>query len=397
MTETSLFTPDDAHRGEIVDLMRVAFNMTSRLEERAAWLPLEKMRCVSDGDRIVAAAAARDFRQWFGGRELEMSGIWGVVTLPEHRGGGLATRAVTALLEDARERGQPVSALYPATQRPYRGMGYEQAGTMTRHEVGLDELPRGPSGPLPVEEFSLERDLDGVRACYRTSVSGHNGPIDCDDGDWWRDKVLGNWFSDDVQRAVVARGQNGIEGYASFTYGPARGAIDFNYLIQCRHLVATSIEAFASLLSYMRGFRGLGVALRFTGPPAHPLGMLVEEQHVAPVWTYRWMLRLLDVPAALSGRGYPPVAGEALLAVEDGLFPENRGPWRVEADGSGAVSVSPAAGSAVRPVAIGTLSSLYTGFLSPFDAVALGQLDEAQAPFLARLFGGPAPWMHDFF
>lgn len=397
MTETNVFTPNDGHREEIVGLMRVAFNMTSRLEERAAWLPIEKMRCVSDGDRIVAAAGARDFRQWFGGRELEMSGIWGVVTLPEHRGGGLATRAVTTLLEDARERGQPLSALYPATQRPYRGMGYEQAGTMTRHEVALDDLPRGSSGPLPVAEYSSERDLDEVRACYRASVSGHPGPIDSDEADWWRDRILGRWFSDDVQRTVVARGRDGIEGYASFTYGPATGAIDFNYLVNCRHLVATTLEGYASLLSYMRAFRGLGVALRFTGPPAHPLAMLVEEQRVLPVWTYRWMLRLLDVPAALSGRGYPPVSGGAVIAVEDGLFPENRGPWRVEADGSGSVSVSPASGRRVRPVTIGALSSMYTGFLSPFDAVGLGLLEEDQAPFLARLFGGPEPWMHDFF
>ena len=397
MTETDVFTPDDAHRGGIVDLMRVAFNMTTRLDERAAWLPVEKMRCVSDDGRIVAAAGAHDFRQWFGGRELEMSGIWGVVTLPEHRGGGLATRAVTALLEDARERGQPLSALYPATQRPYRGMGYELGGTMTRHEVMLDDLPRGPAGPLPVEEFSLERDLEGVRACYRASVSGHAGPIDSDEPDWWRDKILGRWFSDDVQRTVVARGRDGIEGYASFTFGPATGAIDFNYSVNCRHLVATSVEGFASILSYVRAFRGLGVSLRFTGPPAHPLALLVEEQRVAPVWTYRWMLRLLDVPAALSGRGYPPVSGEVALAVEDGLFSENRGPWHLEADGSGSVNVSPATGRAEHPVTIGTLSAMYTGFLSPFDAVALGQLDESQASFLAQLFGGPAPWMHDFF
>ena len=397
MTETNVFTPNDGHREEIVGLMRVAFNMTSRLEERAAWLPIEKMRCVSDGDRLVAAAGARDFQQWFGGRELEMSGIWGVVTLPEHRGGGLATRAVTTLLEEARERGQPLSALYPATQRPYRGMGYEQAGTMTRHEVALDDLPRGSSGPLPVAEYSSERDLDDVRACYRASVSGHPGPIDSDEADWWRDRILGRWFSDDVQRTVVARGRDGIEGYASFTYGPATGAIDFNYLVNCRHLVATTLEGYASLLSYMRAFRGLGVALRFTGPPAHPLAMIVEEQRVLPVWTYRWMLRLLDVPAALSGRGYPPVSGEAVIVVEDGLFPENRGPWRVEADGSGSVSVSPASGGGVRPVTIGALSSMYTGFLSPFDAVGIGLLEEDQAPFLARLFGGPGPWMHDFF
>jgi hypothetical protein len=91
------------------------------------------------------------------------------------------------------------------------------------------------------------------------------------------------------------------------------------------------------------------------------------------------------------------VSGEIVVAVEDGLFPENRGPWRLEADGSGAVSVSPTGGTGSRAVPVGTLSAIYSGFLSPFDAVALGQLDEAKAPFLAQLFGGPAPWMHDFF
>ena len=114
MTSSDLITPDDEHRDELLGLMHVAFNMGSgTLAERAAWLPVEKMRCVLEGERIVAAAGARDFRQWWGGRELEMSGICGVVTLPEHRGGGLATRAVTELLVDARAKGQPLSALYP--------------------------------------------------------------------------------------------------------------------------------------------------------------------------------------------------------------------------------------------------------------------------------------------
>jgi len=100
----------------------------------------------------------------------------------------------------------------------------------------------------------------------------------------------------------------------------------------------------------------------------------------------------------LEGRGYPPVSEELVLSVEDALFPENRGPWRVVADG-GTVSVTPAAagGDRVRPISIGTLSSLYSGFLAAGDAVALGLVDEAAAPGLVRLFGGSAPWMHDFF
>jgi Sterol carrier protein domain len=62
------------------------------------------------------------------------------------------------------------------------------------------------------------------------------------------------------------------------------------------------------------------------------------------------------------------------------------------------VSVSPASEvGRVRPISIGTLSSLYTGSLSAWDAVAFGLVDEAAAPGLARLFGGPAPWMYDFF
>ncbi len=394
---SDVFVPGDEHREGIVELMRVAYNLSpASVPERTAWLPVEKMRCIAEGDRIVTAAGARDFRQWFGGRELEMSGIWGVVTSPEHRGGGLATRAVTTLLEEARARGQSVSALYPATQRPYRGIGYELAGTMTRHEVALDDLPRRALVPLPVDELDPERDLDGVRACYRASVSGHNGPIDSGEDDWWPDRILGRWFSSDVQRAVVARGPDGIEGYASFTYGPASGAIDFNYSVVCRHLVASTMEGMASLLSYLRGFRGLGVSVRFTGPPAAPLALLVEEQRVLPAWTYRWMLRLLDVPSALSSRGYMPISAEFDLTVEDGLFPENRGPWRVTIS-EGEASVSPAPLSAGRPMAIGTLSSLYTGFLSSWDAAALGLIERELAPVLASVFGGPAPWMHDFF
>ena len=395
---SDVVTPGDEHRDELVALMRVAFNLgTGTAAERAAWMPLERMRCVLDGDRVVAAAGSRAFRQWWGGHQLEMAGIWGVVTLPEHRGGGLATRAVTELLQEARSGGVPLSVLYPATQRPYRGMGYELAGTMTRHAIALDDLPRGAAGPLAVEEYDAARDLEDVRACYRSAVSGHQGPIDSDEPDWWPDRVLGRWFSDDVQRTVVARGRSGVEGYASFTLGSDPGGpLDFEYAINCRHLVATSLEGWASLLPYLRGFRGLGRTLRFTGPPAHPLGLLVEEQRLRPVWSYRWMLRLLDVPAALSGRGYPPVSGSVVLSVEDGLFPENRGPWRVSVE-DGVAAVTPANAGGARPVSIGTLSSLYSGFLSAGDAVALGLVDPEASPALERLFGGPAPWMYDFF
>ncbi|MGZ8604719.1 MAG: GNAT family N-acetyltransferase [Actinomycetota bacterium] len=397
---TEVRAPSDEHRDQVGAVMRVSLNLTrSFLETHVPTLPLDRMRCVFDGDRVLGVAGEHRFRQRFGGRELEMFGIWGVATLPEHRGSGVATLAVSRLLHEGHERGDALTALYPAALRPYRQLGYELAGTYAEHDVRLDDLPRG-GGPLPVEVYDPARDLDAVRACYRRAIEHHNGPIDCDDPAWWPRRVMGHDAPDELHRAVVARGAGGeVHGYASFvTEKDDSGDLDVSFRLSFNHLVASSLEGWASLLGYLRGFRGLGQALRFSGPPADPLSMLVEEPRVRPSWTYHWMLRLLDVRTALRGRGYPAVDGEALIAVEDGMFPGNQGPWRIAARG-GSVEVTEAPGARVTPMPIGTLSAMYSGFLSPFDAVRLGVLDanDPAVPVLAQLFAGPPPYMLDFF
>ena len=396
---TEVRTPTEEHRGQVADVLRVSLNLDHGfLEHRGPKLPLERFRCAFEGERVLGVAADREFRQRFGGRELAMCGIWGVGTLPEHRGAGLATLAVGVLLHEARDRGVPLTALYPAILRPYRGLGYELAGTYTEHRVPLDDLPKG-GGPLAIEEYERARDLGQVRACYRRATELGNGPIDCDDDLWWPDRIMGRRTPDEPHRAIVARGRAGeIEGYASFVYEKEEGDLDVAFRVACKHFVASTLEGYASVLGYFRGFRGLGQALVFPGPPADPLAMLVEEQRLKPAWTFRWMLRLLDVKGALEGRGYPPVSGEAVVEIEDGMFPDNRGPWRIAVD-DGKVEVSSAEGARVRPIPIGTLSSMFSGFLSPFDAARLGLMDgdDPAVPVLARLFAGPAPYMLDWF
>jgi predicted acetyltransferase len=396
---TELRTPSEEHREQVAHVLRVSLNLDRGfVEHRATKLPLDRFRCAFDDGRVVGTAAEHRFRQRLGGRDVEMCGIWGVATLPEHRGGGHASLAVEALLQEARERGTPLSALYPAVLRPYRRLGYELAGTYTEHRVRLDDLPL-VDGSLPVREYDRDRDLEDVRACYRRAVEAHNGPIDSDDEDWWAERIMGPRTPEDPHRAVVVRGSGGeVEAYASFVRVKEEGDLDLDFRLDCRHLVASSIEGLRSLLAYVRGFRGLGTALVFPGPPADPLAMLVEEQRLRPSWTFRWMLRLLDVPAALEARGYPPVGGEAVIAVDDAMFADNRGPWRISAE-DGKVRVSSAEGERVRPVSIGALSSMYTGLLSPYDAVRLGLLEgvDPAVPVLARLFAGPPPFMLDWF
>jgi predicted acetyltransferase len=42
---------------------------------------------------------------------------------------------------------------------------------------------------------------------------------------------------------------------------------------------------------------------------------------------------------------------------------------------------------------------MYTGYLSPFEAAALGLVEAGQRSLAAMqsLFAGPSPWMRDFF
>ncbi|HEX2705335.1 MAG TPA: GNAT family N-acetyltransferase, partial [Candidatus Lustribacter sp.] len=130
---------------------------------------------VLDGERIVAHARTRPFRQMWGGRLVPMGGVAGVVVDPEYRGRGVASAMVLAAAQQARGHGDVLSALYPTTLPPYRRAGWEVAGTQTRVTVHGDALRRVRGGDVRVRRGTpedaaaivalLEARRAGERAC----------------------------------------------------------------------------------------------------------------------------------------------------------------------------------------------------------------------------------------
>ena len=110
------------------------------------------------------------------------------------------------------------------------------------------------------------------------------------------------------------------------------------------------------------------------------------------------MSRLLDVESALRERGYPQeVSGEVVLSVDDRLFEDNHGPFRLIVE-SGKASVERVDDAgAVLP--IGALSSLFSGYVSPRDLASVGAIEvpDASLDALGALFAGPGPWLLDHF
>jgi predicted acetyltransferase len=390
-------TPTEDDRERMLDVLQAAFGMQPAWRERMGpHLRLELYVCAYEGDRLTATSLAHPLQQYFGGREVACAGIGAVAGMPDVRGKGTGGALVAELIRRRREAGDLFSTLYPATVAVYRKLGYEVAGAFTELSAPLRALPRTGGEGIELETLRDDSRLDDMRACFRRWAPGHNGPVWFEDDFWWRARILRLTEPDAVPHVVLAHGDDGLQGYACYQRGPREG---FGIDPSCTHLIARTRRAAAALFGYFGGYHSVGDKLSWHGPPHEPLSLLLaESRSVKRSFEFPWMSRLLDVPGALEARGYPDVDGECVISVDDPLFPENAGPFRIEAD-AGKVAVSRVEGPAGRPIPVGLLSSLFTGHLSPADLVRLGGAapDDPALPVLGRLFSGSPPWSPDFF
>ena len=184
-------------------------------------------------------------------------------------------------------------------------------------------------------------------ACFARWARTNDGTVE-PDARFWRQRLLERPW-DDTFRAVVVDDGGRITGVASFTRkADASGHLDIGFGLEHLVFVTEDARALDAMIAYARGHRGVGRWLQWVGPPNDPLTLLVGVQAVEVHQRYRWMLRLLDVPAAFAGRGYPAIDAEATFAVEDPRYPANAGPWTLEVRG-GSASVRPAAGPRPAP------------------------------------------------
>ena len=112
------------------------------------------------------------------------------------------------------------------------------------------------------------------------------------------------------------------------------------------------------------------------------------------------MLRLVDLPAALSARPWPAgVTGQVEFRVEDRVCPWNAGAWRLELAG-GQGRAEPASSAPDASADIRGLASLFTGFAGPDDLVRAGLLygfDPEGLDLLRAAFASPRPWTAEFY
>ena len=135
-------------------------------------------------------------------------------------------------------------------------------------------------------------------------------------------------------------------------------------------------------------------------PPSDPLHLLAEHEADQKTQAQRWMIRLLDAPAAIAARGFAPGAVlEADLHIDDPELSDNSGGWHLSvANGSGELTPAQPSGDALRLGSRG-LAGLYAG--TPLNAlrraglVSCGSI--AADGSVDTAFAGATPYMLDYF
>lgn len=356
-------------------------------------LGLEHMRIAAIGPRVAGCYAVIPMGLWFGGRAVGTGGVSAVAVAPEDRASGVGSRMMRHALDEMRAAGHPLAALYPATYPIYRRAGFETAGTRLSYRLDLRELDLRGREPLTVERYGPEHEA-AVQACYDCRARRTAGNVVRTPFMWSR--VLAPAGLTVHSYVVMAGGA--VEGFVAFSQRDV--AINPRYELVVRDAVAITPSAGRRILQLLADHRSMADHAIVYASPSEPLLLLPGEEPRRISDHLRWMVRVLDVPAALEARGWGAcVRGEVALDVRDDGVAENHATFVVSVE-SGRATVRRVA-SAPRPVTIDVraLAAIYTGYAGAEELRVRGGIDgdDEDLARLTSLFAGPAPWMAEIF
>lgn len=339
-----------------------------------------RMLGVYEGVRLAATGFFHAFEQWWHGRAVPMGGVAGVCVAPEHRIRGVGRRLTNGLIELM--DGLPLSALYPATARVYRSAGYEHAGAQHRVTLAPGPLRALASGPIAIREAG-PGDAARVRALLRRlhAEARHCGPIDRGE-----DHLRGV-LADDEVFAYLAD-----DGFLAYGWD---GGSERLVVHRC---VAGSAETARALWAVVGSGSSIARTVTATIGADDPLLWLLRDRSADDLHRVVWMLRVLDAPAAVAARGFPPgVSVDLPLVIDDVHRPCNAGGWRLTVgDGEGRLRRAPEAAGATRLPARG-LAALYAGVpMATLRGAGVVSGPVSADPLLDAAFGAK-PFMLDYF
>jgi predicted acetyltransferase len=373
---------------------------------RRPQLELNRTWAAYDGDRIIATL--RSFPAELtvpGGALLAADAVTNVATMPSHRRRGALTSMMTASLEAAAQRGDPLSILIAARWRIYGRYGYGPATELAEYSIDTvlaDFGPLGRDGHLEYVDTATGYAL--APALFDRFRRAQSGAIRRDYVDFDREfgKAVMPGRTAWVGRVVVHRPAPGaeIDGYVRYHVDEHWEGMRPMSVVVVDDLVATTQSAYAALWKLCCDLdnvttvkapnRSVDEALPWMLADARAM---VQVGRSDIVW-----LRLLDVETALSARRYL-TTGSLVIEVHDAM---GHAAGRYELGGGpDAASCTRTTKPADIELTVTTLGSAYLAGVSLQTMAAAGLVIEHRAGAVAladAMFKWNAvPWCSTWF
>jgi predicted acetyltransferase len=361
-------------------------------------LPEGRLHVALEGDAIVGCAGAFQFELTVPGGTVQTAGVTVVGVLPSHRRRGILRELMRVQLDDIRERGEPLAALWASEGGIYGRFGYGLAAL-----CGDMDLQRAHADfSMPVEWPGTKRVVardealrlfpqvyDRVRARRPGMFARTKG--------WWGSRVFDDpeWRragGGELSYAVLER-DGSPEAYAlyrlniAFEDGLPSGA---TVVIEA---MGAGPEAEVAMWRYLLDVDWMARIEASLLPVDHPLLLLLTEpgRMRFRIGDGIWM-RLVDVGAALAARSFTN-DDDLVLEVADTFCPWNDACFRL--DGTKTMEEPD------LRLSVGALGSLYLGGFTVEQLAAVGRIEEVTEGAVGRaqtLFRTDrAPWCPEIF
>lgn len=291
--------------------------------------------------RLVAKLSAVAHRSWWYGAEVATLGVGGVAVEVEHRGSGLVGQLFAEARAGAQADGAALSSLYPTAPAIYRRLGHEIVTDLLTVAVPTSALAqlRAPDG-VRLRRAEVA-DVPAVRAVYQEWARTRNGPLTRTGPAFpATDEELLGGFSG----VTLAERDGRVVGWCGFERGTGYGP---ESRIEVTDLIAVDPGAHLALLASLGRHASVVGRVELQTSGEDLLRLLTRTADWTVLERHPYMLAVLDVPAALQGRRWPPLAVSLPLVVADA--DGTRG-WVVELDGRGGATCTPTEPSPTAPV-----------------------------------------------
>lgn len=365
----------------------------------------EKDRLIGafDGETLVGTLGAFSLDMTVPGGSLPTAGTTIVSVLPTHRRRGALTGMMQVHFDEILERGEPLAALWASEAPIYGRYGYGSAADEANIDIASTRLAfPSVDETVSVRMVTLEEAVEHFPPLFEAMRVTRPGAFRRGDA-WWRHRRLRDTprfrAGATAQRLAIAERDGRPVGYVHFrskedwSSGHAAGTV------RVLELVGSDLEAEKVLWKFVAEMDLMETVKCDRRPLDDPLvWALIDPRRLNRKISDTLWVRVMDVPAALTGRRYAQ-DGSIVIGLADGFRPESGGTFRLSVDG-GTGLCEPTDDRPDLTMDIGFLGALMMGGRSAAEMARGGVIDgtEGSVAMIDRLFRWtPGPFCPEIF